>query len=273
MVMSVNTNVSAMLALQQLNATNKDMAEVQSRINTGLNVAGAKDNGAVFAIAQNMRGEVAGFEAVKTALDNAVSVVDVALAAGESISDLLIEMKEKAVAALDQSLETASRAALENDFAALREQIATITTNATFNGFNLIDGTASALAVLANPDGDTITVSAQDMTVGTSGLALSGLSLTSATNAIAARSAVDSAIETANQKLAQLGTRSKTLDIHSSFVDKLIDSLTTGIGNLVDADLAKESARLQALQIKQQLGAQALSIANQQPQTILSLFG
>jgi len=272
-MLSVNTNTGAMLALQQLNVTNRELTEVQTRISTGLNIAGAKDDGAVYAIAQNMRGEIAGFGAVKTALDNAISVVDVGLAAGQSISDLLIEMKEKTVAALDQSLETSARNALENDFVALRDQIATIVNNAEFNGFNILDGSASALSVLANPDGANITVTAQDMTTGTAGLNISALALTTATNAAAARSAIDAAISTANQNLAVLGTRAKTLDIHTGFVNKLIDSLTTGVGNLVDADLAKESARLQALQIKQQLGTQALSIANQAPQSILSLFG
>ncbi|WP_417515064.1 flagellin [Minwuia sp.] len=272
-MLSVNTNTGAMIALQQLNATNRDLTEVQTRISTGLKVAGPKDNGAVYAIAQNMRGEIAGFEAVKTALDNAVSVVDVGLAAGQSISDLLIEMKEKAVAALDQSLETSSRNALQNDFLALRDQISTIVSNTEFNGFNILDGSSSSLAVLSNPDGDTITVSSQNMATGTAGLDISALSLATATNAAAARSGIDAAIDTANQQLAVLGTRAKTLEIHNGFVDKLIDSLTTGVGNLVDADLAKESARLQALQIKQQLGTQALSIANQAPQTILSLFG
>jgi len=269
-MLSVNTNSGAMVALQQLNATNRDLQEVQTRINTGLKVAGPKDDGAVYAIAQNMRGEIAGFEAVKTALDNAVSVVDVGLAAGQSISDLLIEMKERAVAALDQSLETSSRDALQNDFIALRDQISTIVSNAEFN---VIDGSASSLSVLANPDGAAITVTAQSLATGTAGLDISALTLSTATNAGAARSGIDAAIETANQNLAVLGTRAKTLDIHTGFVDKLIDSLTTGVGNLVDADLAKESARLQALQIKQQLGTQALSIANQAPQTILSLFG
>lgn len=272
-MLSVNTNTGAMVALQQLNATNRELTEVQTRINTGLKVAGPKDDGAVYAIAQNMRGEIAGFEAVKTALDNAVSVVDVGLAAGQSISDLLIEMKEKAVAALDQSLETASRNALQNDFIALRDQISTIVSNAEFNGFNVIDGSASSLSVLANPDGAAITVSSQNMGTGTAGLDVSALTLTTATNAAAARSGIDAAINTANQNLAVLGTRAKTLEIHNGFVNKLIDSLNTGVGNLVDADLAKESARLQALQIKQQLGTQALSIANQAPQTILSLFG
>jgi len=272
-MLSVNTNSGAMIALQQLNATNSDMREVQTRISTGLKVAGPKDNGAVYAIAQNLRGEIAGFEAVKTALDNAVSVVDVGLAAGQSISDLLIEMKEKAVAALDQSLETSSRNALQNDFDALRDQISTIVGNAEFNGFNVLDGSASSLSVLANPDGATITVTSQNMSTGTAGLAISALTLSTGTNAAAARSGIDAAIESANQQLAVLGTRAKTVEIHSSFVDKLIDSLNTGVGNLVDADLAKESARLQALQIKQQLGTQALSIANQAPQSILSLFG
>lgn len=272
-MLSVNTNSGAMVALQQLNATNRDLTEVQTRISTGLKIAGPKDDGAVYAIAQNMRGEIAGFEAVKTALDNAVSVVDVGLAAGQSISDLLIEMKEKAVAALDQSLETSSRNALQNDFIALRDQISTIVSNAEFNGFNVIDGTASSLSVLANPDGAAITVSSQNLSTGTAGLDVSALTLTTATNAAAARSGIDAAIESANQNLAVLGTRAKTLDIHNGFVSKLIDSLNTGVGNLVDADLAKESARLQALQIKQQLGTQALSIANQAPQTILSLFG
>lgn len=272
MVLSVNTNVGAMIALQNLNSTNNDLAEVQSRINTGLKVAGPKDDGAVYAIAQNMRGEISGFHAVKTALDNTVSVVDIALSAGEAISDLLIQMKEKAVAALDQSLKTASRNALQNDFVALRGQIQTIADNANFNGFNLIDGSTSSLLALANPDGDTITVTAQDLTV-SNGLGVTSHDLTTATSATAALSAVTAAIETTNARLALLGTRAKTLDIHSNFVGKLIDSLKTGVGNLVDADMAAESARLQALQIKQQLGTQALSIANQAPQQILSLFG
>ncbi len=114
MVMSVNTNIGAMVALQNLNTTNRAMAEVQNRINTGYKVAGPKDDGAIYAITQNMRGEVAGFQAVRTALNNSISIVDVAISAGQAVSDLLIEMKEKAVAALDQSLNTASRNALRS---------------------------------------------------------------------------------------------------------------------------------------------------------------
>ena len=270
-MLSVNTNNGAMTALQNLNQTNKQLNEVQARINTGLKVATAKDDGATFAIAQNIRSTVAGLDAVKGSLDRGVSSADTAIAAGQSISDLLIEMKEKSVAATDASLDTASRTALNNDFAALRDQISTIVSNAEFDGVNLIDGSLSSIAVLANDEGSTITVSAQQLSANT-GLGVASVDLTTATNAAAARSAVEAAIQTANSRLASLGTDAKSLEIHKDFVGQVQDTLTVGIGNLVDADLAKESARLQSLQIKQQLGTQALSIANQAPQSILGLI-
>ncbi|PJK29071.1 flagellin [Minwuia thermotolerans] len=270
-MLSVNTNAGAMVALQNLNSTNRELAEVQSRINTGLKIAGPKDDGSTFAIAQNIRSEISGIDAVKNSLDRGVSATDTAIAAGQSISDLLIEMKEKSVAATDASLDTASRNALDADFAALRDQIGTIVSNAEFDGINLIDGSISSIAVLANDEGSSITVSAQQLSANT-GLSVASVDLSTATNAAAARSAVNAAIETANARLASLGTDAKSLEIHKDFVGQLQDTLTQGLGNLVDADLAKESARLQSLQIKQQLGTQALSIANQAPQSILGLF-
>lgn len=270
MAISVNTNSGAMVALQNLNVTNKELQTVQSRINTGLKVAGPKDDGATFAIAQNIRANVAGLNAVKTSLDRGVSAADTAIAAGSSISDLLIEMKEKAVAATDASLDTASRNALSADFTALRDQISTIVSNADFDGVNLIDGSVTNIQALANDTGSTITISSQLFTL--TGLSISAATLSTVTNAAAARSAVESAIGTANSRLASFGTDAKSLEIHKEFVGQLQDTLNQGVGNLVDADLAKESARLQSLQIKQQLGVQALSIANQAPQTILGLF-
>ena len=272
MALSVNTNVGALVALQNLNATNRQLDSTQNRIATGLKVAGAKDNGAVFAIAQNMRADIAGLGAVKQSLDRGVSVVDVALAAGTAVSDLLNEMKAKAVAATDTGLDATSRAALSADFAALESQLTTIVDNAVFNGKNLLQRTSSNLTVLSNDSGGTITVNAQDFSI-SDGLGISAaLNLSTATAASALATNVDAAIASANSKLAALGTGSKSLSTHAVFVGKLQDALTTGIGNLVDADLAKESANLQSQQIKQQLGAQALSIANQQPQIILSLF-
>ena len=271
---TINTNPGAMIALQNLNQTNSDLQQVQQRINTGLAVSSAKDNGGVYAIAQSMRADVAGYKAVNQSLDLAQSTVDVALAAGEAISDLMVEMKEKALASADTSLDTASRNALNEDFKALRDQIGTIVANAEFNGTNLIANGASDITALANADGsNTITIGAEDLSLtGTTITITGGTQINTVTNANAAVSALETSLDNLNSALARLGTGSKALEVHSTFVGKLSDALEKGIGNLVDADLAKESARLQSLQVKQQLGIQALSIANSAPSSILGYF-
>jgi len=273
-MLSVNTNVGAMVALQSLNKTNDELAMTQGRINSGMAVSSAKDNGAVFAIAQNMRGDVAGLRAVSQSLDRAVSAVDTALAAGEAISDLLIDMKEKALAASDVSLDTASRDALNEDFVALRNQIATIASNAFFNGVNLVDGTSTSIAALASSDGaSSITVTGEDLSLGGTIVSVAATQqIDTQTGASNALSDVEASMQAVNNALARLGTSSKKLEVHNSFVGKLSDTLRGGIGNLVDADMAVESARLQALQVKQQLGVQALSIANSAPSIVLGLF-
>jgi flagellin len=271
---SVNTNPGAMIALQNLNKANMELQEVQNRINTGLEVSSAKDNGGLYAIAQRMRSQVAGYGVVQQSLDRGEATLDVALAAGEAISDLMIEMKEKALAASDASLDTASRSALNEDFTALRDQISTIVDNAEFNGLNLMNGSTDAFVALANQDGsNTITVSSENMSLsGAIVTVTSTASFATATQADTIASQIGTSLDNVNEALARLGTSSKALEIHSTFVTKLSDSLEKGIGNLVDADLAKESARLQSLQVKQQLGIQALSIANSAPQSVLSFF-
>jgi flagellin len=274
MTNSVNTNPGAMIALQNLNKSNMELREVQNRINTGLEVSSAKDNGGIYAIAQRMRSQVAGYGVVQQSLDRGDATLDVALAGGEAISDLLIEMKEKALAAADESLDTASRSALNEDYTALRDQISTIVNNAEFNGLNLMDGSTNAFVALANQDGsNTITISAEDMSLSGSIVTITSTSsFATATQADNIASAIGTSLDNVNEALARLGTSSKALEIHSTFVTKLSDSLEKGIGNLVDADMAKESARLQSLQVKQQLGIQALSIANSAPQSVLSFF-
>ena len=272
---TINTNPGAMIALQNLNKTNMDLQQVQQRINTGLAISSAKDNGGVYAIAQSMRADVGGYKAVNQSLDLAMSTVDVALAGGEAISDLLVEMKEKALAGADTSLDTASRTALNEDFKALRDQITTIVSNAEFNGTNLIDGSNTAgISALANADGsNTLTIDDENFSLGG---AIVTVAATASFGTAAAASTQAAAIETSldnlNASLARLGTGSKSLEVHKTFVGKLSDTLEKGIGNLVDADLAKESARLQSLQVKQQLGIQALSIANSAPSSILGYF-
>lgn len=273
---SVNTNVGAMVALQNLNSTNRELSDTQTRINTGLRVASAKDNGAIWAIAQNQRATSQSLNAVKESLARGQSTVDVALSAGESVSDLLLQMKAKALAASDTTLDTNSRVALNDDFVSLRDQISKAVNNADFNGANMLKGVAPTdIKALANADGSAvITVLAQPMDLGTGALANLGptASIGSQADAYAMITTLNEAIINVSASLSAIGTGSKSLASHLSFIAKLQDTVDGGIGNLVDADLAKESAKLQALQTKQQLGVQALSIANQAPNSIMSLF-
>jgi len=274
MAFSVNTNAGALFALQNLNKTSGQLGEVQSRINTGLKVASAKDDAATFAIAQTLRGDVSGLNAVKSSLDRAQSTIDVGIAAGEAVSDLLIQLKEKAVAAKDSGLDSASRTALNNDFGQLRDQITSIVSNAEFNGTNVVKSGGTAITAITNDTGsNTITVAAQDLSLGGANVTITSTqSIGTATAASAAVDNIESSIANVNTSLSELGSGANRLELQGNFVNQLSDAIEVGIGNLVDADLAKESANLQALQVKQQLGLQALSIANQAPSTVLGLF-
>jgi len=271
---SVHTNKSALVALQNLNKTNDELSEVQNRINTGLSIANAKDNASVWSIAQGQRADIGALSAVKMSLDRAQSIAEVSMAAGESISDLLVQLKEKVVSAQDPSLDINSRTALDADFKSILRQIAQVGQNASFDGADILDGTTTSIRFLANADANAyITLSGQDMSLGGLIITLaSTASITTVTNAQQALTDLDTSIANVNQALGGLGAQAKQIENHNKFVSKLTDVLQAGIGNLVDADVAKESAHLQALQVQQQLGAQALSIANQAPQIILSLF-
>ena len=274
MAASINTNVAAMLAMQNLSRTQSDLTVTQNRISTGQKVATAKDNGAIFAIAQNQRGSSQALNAVRESLQRSQSTLDVAAAAGETISDLLNQMKEKALAAADTQLNASSRAAMNADFSSLRDQITKAVNNANFNGSNLIKSGATNIEALAEETGKTkITVMAQSLALnGTNVTVTATTSVGTATVAGNALSLVNASIQNVSLALAKLGTGSKALATHLNFVNKLQDAIDAGVGNIVDADLAKESAKIQALQTKQQLGFQALSIANQGPSSLLSLF-
>jgi flagellin len=276
MSFSVNTNAGAMVALQNLNATQASLMTTENRINTGLKVASAKDNAAVWAIAQNQRATSSSLNSVIDSLQRGQSTVDVALSAGNSVADLLNQMKEKALAAADATLDTNSRNALNDEFKSLRDQIDKVVNNAEFNGANMIKSGGTTIKALANADASSvITVAAQDLSLGGSvltaslGTSAAISSVTTATNMIAT---INTAITSVASALGKLGTGSKALSTHLTFIQSLQNTIDTGVGNLVDADLAKESANLQALQTKQQLGIQALSIANQSSSILLGLF-
>ena len=271
---SINTNVSAMLALQNLNASQAELRSAEQRISTGLKVATAKDNGAIFAIATTQRASSRALDAVRESLQRSQSVVDVSAASGEIISDLLIQMKEKALAAADAQLNTNSRAAMNADFVSLRDQITKAVNNGGFNGANLIKANAPDVMALADETGKSLlTVKAQDLSLDSANVKVTATtSVSTVTLASGALSLVNASLQNVSLALAKLGTGGRALSTHLVFVNKLQDAIDAGIGNIVDADLAKESARIQALQTKQQLGFQALSIANQGPAQLMSLF-
>ncbi len=281
---SINTNDGSFVALQNLAATNSSLRDTQDRISTGKKISSAKDNGAIWAIAQNLRGASQSINAVKNSLDRAQSSVDVALTAGTNVADLLLQMKEKALAASDVALDTGSRRALNEDFKVLRDTVRKTIVNADFNGTNMIRTAGTTIRGLANVSGtDSITVAAQNLSFYATGVAPPATAINTMTiginigthNATAASntlSSVNNTILNVNRALAVMGAQYKALALHNTFMSKLQDNLDSGVGNLVDADLGRESARLQSLQSRQQLGVQATSIANQSTSALLGLF-
>jgi flagellin len=274
-MVSINTNRGAMVALQSLNATNRSLAITQNAISTGLKVATAKDNGAIWAIANKMRSDVSAYDRVVESNQTASAKVDVAISAGESIMELLNEMKGKALAASQAGLSASAQNALNADFTQLRDQVTSITANSTFDGANMTTGNVAVNHAVSLGDasgGNTITVQGANIQLGGTIVTVAVASDVTAPNAAATLALVNTSITNLGNQLAIWGAGSKRLDLHRQFVSKLQDALNSGIGGMVDADLSKESAKLQSLQVKQQLGIQALTIANGAAQSALSLF-
>ena len=279
---SINTNPGALIALQNLTSINSSLAETQRRVSTGLEVSSARDNPALFALAQQQRAELGSIESVQQGLRIGGSAVDVALAAGEAISDVLIELRAVASQAADESLSPDQQQVLQEQFISLRDQIVRLVDSAEIGGRNLLAAGAEDLTVIANTDGsDTITVGAQDLsaTGGILTFSFSDTPLFAAPDGTAATStaadqiaAIETSIDNLSVSVARLGAGAQALDLQGNLLSRISDTLEVSIGNLVDADLARESSRLQALQVQQQLAIQTLSIANAAPNAILALF-
>ncbi|MES2269505.1 MAG: flagellin [Pseudomonadota bacterium] len=279
---SVNTNTGAMAALQSLTSTTKSLSTTSDRITTGLNVASTKDNSAAYTTAQSLRSDLGGLQSVSSSLSRAKSVTDVAIAGAEQISDIVNQMKAKAYQSADSGIDQSARDNINKDFTALRDQITTIVNASNFNGTNLLKASGGSVSALQSLQDGTAggTWQPDSLSVANQGLDLGGSVITVASSgdissAASATTMIDTLTTTQTNlatSLSNLGSASRKIDAQSTFTSKLSDAIESGIGNLVDADLAKESAKLQALQVKQQLGVQALSIANQAPQTITSLF-
>ena len=270
---SINTNPSIFAALRTLNSVNRSLDVTQNRVSTGLKVAGALDDASNFSIAQGIRGELKALNAVTQGLNNAKGVGQVAIAGATGLSDLLSDVRSKVTELSNEGITTAQRTILTSDFNQLLSQAANFIDNATFNGINLLDTAAASpdIVTLSNLAGGTLTLSGQDLRTQT--LSLAAVSLGSASSAQAVIGAAFSNLESVvNTALGSLGAEVRALNLQTEFLEQISDATEEGLGNIVDADLARESARLTALQVQQQLSIQTLGIANQRPQSLLGLF-
>eukprot|EP00657_Telonema_sp_P-1_P004805 TRINITY_DN213_c0_g1_i1.p1 TRINITY_DN213_c0_g1~~TRINITY_DN213_c0_g1_i1.p1 ORF type:complete len:290 (-),score=56.87 TRINITY_DN213_c0_g1_i1:45-914(-) len=246
---SINTNPSAFTALRTLNSINRNLDTTQNRVSTGLKVGGALDNASTFAIAQGIRAELSGIDAVTQGLNTAKGIGSVAIAGVTGISNLLTDVRGKLTELANEGITSAQRSILTEDFNALLSQAGNFIANASFNGVNLIESGAGSVNTLSNLAGGTLSLTAQSV-VNTQVGSLAGVTITTATNAqsvIANQYAnLESVVNTA---LGSLGAEVRALNLQTQFLEEIRDATDEGLGNLVDADLARESARLTSLPV------------------------
>jgi len=294
-----------MTALQALRSTNTEMLKTQNRISTGLRVADASDNAAYWSIATTMRGDRSSISTVSDALGLGSATAEIAAKGIESAIDVAGKLKEKLLAAQTPGVD---RSKIQSEIKELQESLKSIVDGASFNGQNWLKGDSGATTTTRSivssftrgADGSlsigTITVDLSKTrlidtngtasgilnsteTSGSTSYTLLTLDISSLTDDTAdltvlkdMMESVDTAIDSMTDAATSLGAIKTRIDIQKDFADSMKAAIDKGIGQLVDADMNEESTRLQALQVKQQLGIQALSIANQGAQSILSLF-
>ena len=275
MTNSVNTNRQAVFALQSLNQTNSELSGVQKRVSTGYRVADAKDDGGAFAVAQAVRSDVAGVTAVGEQLGGVKGVLQTTFAALSTVSDTMKQVRATLTRLADGAINGDQRLQYETQYTLLTTQISDFIDDATYNGRTLLSTSVAAgggnITGIRNEGGGTFQVQAVD-----------GATLKLATappaSALLAQGMIqaggdfddiDGLISTA---LNRFGANMQYVENQITYNSKKVDAMNDGLGALVDADLAKESSKLQALQTRQQLGIQTLGIANQGPQVLLSLF-
>jgi flagellin len=269
---SVLTNAGAFVALRTMNSINSDLNTTQSRISTGLKVGSALDDASNFAIAQGIRAELKATDAVMQGLGTTSGVGKVAVAGLTGVSNVLTDVRAKLTELASSSISTAQRTILKADFDGLMSQAANFLNNAEFNGINMFVSTAADIKTISNLGGDELQVSEQKASLTSIG-SLAGATIGTAADAITVIGGAFSRLETAvNTALGELGKEMRAINLQTTFLTEVRDATKEGLGNIVDADLAAESARLTSLQVQQQLSQQALGIANQRPQSLLSLF-
>jgi len=272
---SVNTNRQAVFALQSLNQTNSELGGVQKRVSTGFRVADARDDGGAFAVAQAVRSDVAGVVTVGEQLGGTRGILSTTFAALSVVSDTMKQLRATLTRLADGGIAAASREQYELQYTLLANQVSDFIDDAYYNGRTLLSTDPALnggdISAIRNESGGQFTINAVD------GATLKLTNVPPATASLAGGfiiaggdfDLIDAEVSSA---LNNFGAQMQYVDNQMVYNSKKIDAMEDGLGALVDADLAKESSKLQALQTRQQLGVQTLGIANQGPQVLLSLF-
>ncbi|WP_043341544.1 flagellin [Belnapia moabensis] len=272
---SVITNAGAQVALASFNKTAEALTVTQKRISTGYRVADGKDDGAAFAVAERVRGEIAANTSANEQLGGAKGLIDVTSASLQNVANTLQKLQTVTVKLADGTISGEQRTQYQNQAKELTNNIKSFIKDATYNGTNVLDDPGTlANQVVRNGKGETYSFSGYKAITGifNEDSAANTWSRADASNALTKSGKISTAITNTLSQLNNFGSYSNFIDSQINYNKSKMDAQQAGIGALVDADLAKESATLQSLQIRQQLGTQALSIANQAPQTLLSLF-
>ena len=269
---SVFTNPSAFTALRSLNTVNRRLDITQNRVSTGLRVSSSLDDASAFAVAQGIRGELRALETINQGLNNSKAVGKVAVAGATAVSNILIDIRQKVTELANASISTSQRAIITADFNQLLSQAGSFISNASYNGFTLLKSNGASVSTLANLQGTSLTLSVRN-NVDNWARSLAGATIATAANAqsvlLYQYTSMESEVSAA---LGALGAEVRSLELQTTFLEELRDTSEEGLGNIVDADLARESAKLTSQQIQQELSLQTLQIANDRPSTILSLF-
>jgi len=268
---SINTNVGAMVALASLRTTQTALSVASKQVQTGYRVSDAADDASTFSVAQGIRGNLQAYQAVQGSLANGVGLGSVTQAALTNISNLIGNLQAKITQLADGSISANQRTIYTADFNAMTSQISNFISQANYNGTNLLSAASAAKTFLADTNAVTLTMTSQS-SVNAAFTTFAVSSVASASQAPLALTSLNTFQQAVATSLGANAAETRTLTLQSNFVNAIVDATTTGLGAIVDADIGKASASVQALQVRQQLGIQSLSIANQQPSVLLGLF-
>ena len=273
---SILTNTSAMIALSTLNMVNKNLTDTQTRVSTGLAISSGKDNAAYFAISETMKGDSSMFKAINEGLTSTKNSVSTARLGAETVQELSNQFAERVAFAQGGGVDLTE---IQNELDGLVDQIDAAIEQATFNGENLVEGTTAETVVTGiTRSGGTFaatTITYNQVDLRAIHTALDAIDLTTSTTTTALQAdlvAAEAQLGNSITAATALGVAEKTIEGQQDFLEALTDTLDSGVSGMVDANMEEEAARLQAYQVQQQLATQSLSIANQAPQNILSLF-